>query len=373
MARFLVGILFLGLLSAARDARADVPMVVIHLRLGGAFPYRADKLLMERTDLAVQRLFGPEMKLKPAPDGPDLTTYGYPVLETEERQAIYRQLSTYWGDRIRILERPSAQMMSALPPRLGTPINKEALARVFSTNPTQIDWDGANYREMLSDAPRMPQWVRLKLARGQLTTDDVRNRYWSQRQIYDEVRRAQGEGVGARIDARVVTALLWHESAGGDTKAVGPATAWGHARGIAQFIWATGRQYGLKTLADFFDPRKSIRASLQHLEHLYDKFQGKVPLMLAAYNAGEYRKSLQAGFIPQIHQTINYVKTILGDVNSRIADAASRIQYAQYMPDSVNRWLARGGQQPAKAKPRPKKYEYKLANGLLVDLSDNAS
>src|SRR6185436_3791998 len=59
------------------------------------------------------------------------------------------------------------------------------------------------------------------------------------------------------------------------------------ARGLMQFIPATGRKYGLVRVSDLHDPVRSIDAAAQYLRDLNQMFGGRIDLVLAGYNAGE--------------------------------------------------------------------------------------
>ena len=56
------------------------------------------------------------------------------------------------------------------------------------------------------------------------------------------------------------------------------------ATGLMQLMRATANQYNVK---DRFDPRENIYAGVKHLGYLLAKFNGQLPLVLAAYNAGD--------------------------------------------------------------------------------------
>lgn len=60
------------------------------------------------------------------------------------------------------------------------------------------------------------------------------------------------------------------------------------AKGLWQFMFTTGKQYGLKSnnyIDERFDPMKSTKAALAYLKDLYAMF-GKWELAIAAYNCG---------------------------------------------------------------------------------------
>lgn len=78
------------------------------------------------------------------------------------------------------------------------------------------------------------------------------------------------------------------------------------AMGMMQIMPGTARLLGLSLP---FDALANMRAGARYLKQQLDRF-GRVDLALAAYNAGPDRKSLRAGYIPRIPETINYVSTI---------------------------------------------------------------
>ncbi|MBN1528032.1 MAG: transglycosylase SLT domain-containing protein [Thermoleophilaceae bacterium] len=80
------------------------------------------------------------------------------------------------------------------------------------------------------------------------------------------------------------------------------------ARGIAQFMPGTAREYGL---ADPLDPVASIDAQAHLMSDLLSRFGGKVALALAAYNAGAGAVERHGG-IPPFAETRAYVARILG-------------------------------------------------------------
>ncbi len=103
------------------------------------------------------------------------------------------------------------------------------------------------------------------------------------------------------VSPGLLAAQLMAES-GFNPRAVSPAGA----LGIAQFMPATGRSYGLR---DPFDPVASIDAQAHLMSDLLRRFRS-VPLALAGYNAGSGAVAA-CGCIPPYPETRAYVARIL--------------------------------------------------------------
>ena len=79
------------------------------------------------------------------------------------------------------------------------------------------------------------------------------------------------------------------------------------AKGLMQLMPATALDLGIDNP---FDPKSNIDAGARYLKQLLEKFQGDLPQALGAYNAGPKTVD-QAGGVPQIPETQDYVKSIL--------------------------------------------------------------
>lgn len=103
------------------------------------------------------------------------------------------------------------------------------------------------------------------------------------------------------IPAALLDATITHESAYRPW-----ARSSAGAMGMMQLIPATARSLGL---TDPWNPLENLRAGARYLRLQLDRF-GRFDLALAAYNAGPERKSLAAGSIPRIPETVRYVRAI---------------------------------------------------------------
>jgi soluble lytic murein transglycosylase-like protein len=74
---------------------------------------------------------------------------------------------------------------------------------------------------------------------------------------------------------------------------------------------------------DPFDPRANIDGGVRHLRALLDRFDNNLPLVLAAYNAGEVAVIKHRG-VPPYRETRGYVDRILKRLNRAVSHDLSR-------------------------------------------------
>ena len=104
------------------------------------------------------------------------------------------------------------------------------------------------------------------------------------------------------IDPELVMAVIRAESAFKVS-----ALSSKNAQGLMQLIPETAARFGVK---DSWDPIKNIQGGTVYLHWLLRHFEGKVDLVLAAYNAGEGAVERYKG-IPPYQETQEYVRQIL--------------------------------------------------------------
>lgn len=138
------------------------------------------------------------------------------------------------------------------------------------------------------------------------------------------------------VDARILRAICFIESRY-RINAISPKGA----RGPMQFMPDTAARYGLR---DPHDPEQAIAAAARYFRDLLRKFDGRVDLALAAYNAGEgavssfmtgkplrlrdgrivNARGVVTGGIPPYVETRRYVRSVLAMVNNSVTGAVER-------------------------------------------------
>ena len=103
------------------------------------------------------------------------------------------------------------------------------------------------------------------------------------------------------VDPQLVLAFIAVES-GFNANAVSPK----NAQGLMQLIPETARRFRVK---DAFNAEDNIKGGVAYLQWLLAFFKGDVPLVAAAYNAGERAVERHRG-IPPYPETRNYVRRI---------------------------------------------------------------
>jgi soluble lytic murein transglycosylase-like protein len=106
-----------------------------------------------------------------------------------------------------------------------------------------------------------------------------------------------------RVDSALVKAVIKAES-NFNHRAVSPVGA----RGLMQLMPATAATLQVQ---DSFHPETNIDGGVRYLRYLMNLFNGNLPLVLAAYNAGENTVMRYNNRIPPYRETQTYVKRVL--------------------------------------------------------------
>lgn len=116
------------------------------------------------------------------------------------------------------------------------------------------------------------------------------------------------------LDPKLLTAVIEQES-GFRPCAISDKGA----QGLMQLMPETSDKFSVK---DPFDAKQNIDAGAKYLKELITKYSGNLGLALGAYNAGPEAVD-QAGGIPNIPETTDYVKSILTKLGLQSTPAAN--------------------------------------------------
>jgi hypothetical protein len=106
-----------------------------------------------------------------------------------------------------------------------------------------------------------------------------------------------------RIDAALVKAIIKAES-NFNHRAISPVGA----RGLMQLMPSTAATL---QVPDSFHPGNNIDGGVRYLRYLMNLFNGNLPLVLAAYNAGENAVLRHNNRVPPYQETQTYVRRVL--------------------------------------------------------------
>lgn len=106
------------------------------------------------------------------------------------------------------------------------------------------------------------------------------------------------------VPVELICGVILQES-GGNSRALSPAGACG----LMQLMPGTARRFGVK---NSFDPIQNIAGGTRYLRFLMDRFNGRLDLVLAGYNAGEGNVAKYGNRIPPFKETQGYVPNVLG-------------------------------------------------------------
>ena len=108
------------------------------------------------------------------------------------------------------------------------------------------------------------------------------------------------------LSPSLIEALVWQES-----RWRADAVSHKGARGLTQLMPSTARDLGVNP----DDPHANLEGGARYLRAQLDRFEGSLPLALAAYNAGPNRVARDGG-IPAIRETRQYVASIINRMNA---------------------------------------------------------
>lgn len=116
-----------------------------------------------------------------------------------------------------------------------------------------------------------------------------------------------------RLDRHLLHSIIAVES-GFNPAAVSPKGA----IGLMQVMPQTGRRFGIDNLTD---PRQNLAAGARYLRALYSQFNANLPLVIAAYNAGEGAVQKYRNTVPPYTETQDYVARVLATYQRRLRAA----------------------------------------------------
>ncbi|TGB00103.1 lytic transglycosylase domain-containing protein [Sporolactobacillus shoreae] len=184
----------------------------------------------------------------------------------------------------------------------GLPNSGSSATPSGTTGNSTADSDALLWQQMASASPlSLASGVNGTLPATVDTSSDLENAGSDKISDYSKIINEMSQKYS--VNPRLIESVISAES-GGNSAAVSPAGA----LGLMQLMPGTAAALGV---TDALDPAQNIEGGTKYLRQLIDKYDGSIPLALAAYNAGSGSVAKYGG-IPPFPETQTYVRNILG-------------------------------------------------------------
>ena len=130
--------------------------------------------------------------------------------------------------------------------------------------------------------------------------------------VYESMMASVGDAY--RIDPAFLAAVVNVES-----RANPAARSPKGALGLMQVTPATARRFGVATAAELSDPAANLRVGAAYLKQLQRLYGNNLPLVLAAYNAGEGAVERHGRRTPPYPETVGYIARVLDRYRTALA------------------------------------------------------
>lgn len=107
--------------------------------------------------------------------------------------------------------------------------------------------------------------------------------------------------------------LLLHAIAHVESRHRAGAVSRAGARGVMQVMPATARRFGVAQAEALHDAALNVEVGAAYLKRLQHRFGNDLPLVLAAYNAGEGAVARHGWRVPPYRETQDYVRSVLAE------------------------------------------------------------
>jgi hypothetical protein len=190
---------------------------------------------------------------------------------------------------------------------------------------TFLDANGVTH---FSNAPTDPRYKKLRATSGGV--DRFRPNGISPRAMHQAILQSSERH---RLDPALVRAVIQAESAFNAN-----AVSRKGAVGLMQLMPDTATSLNV---SNPYDPEQNIAGGVRYLRYLLDRFNGNVPLALAAYNAGETR--VRDSRIPRIPETREYIRRVLRfyDDYAREENRKQQVERVAFITPLPGRWPLR--------------------------------